>query len=630
MWRASTRLAVNVHHSDSSTDDHLGAHAQPLTYELGTRPSAELRKKAKDAHTCGCQHRRDPNYLVQRLQMTLSHSIPSMTLTSVSTILGLLVNLMSSIVAVQRFAVFSVLLVLCNFIFVILTAPIVFLLFDSFYYESFTHRLHQLSRLLSAFILRACLILPCVSILAVCIAFYHLFFAHRFHLAQTGGKMSSFFSSTHPFEEFVNEQSQWFWAERNLHHYSNLLEAHFVWGFLPKDGRSFLTFDPDVHGLYSTKWVPDHILNLTSPSSRRWISDFCNNHLKQFPYLFRLSDAISHTELYSPLGISHLKPYTTSPVWCPLGRFPNSVNNFVFAQACQSSSEHCCPSGHPLDVLDAPDTQFRSCLGEYVSYHLHTFPREYHSGYRFSFTGHSNEPVALILTVLTNLSTTTSTHAELRRFTENVASWFQASLLNAPASLIGGQVVVPALAAFEVTLNVVQYIHWSVLSSVFLATLLVLLSSLNMWLSVLAFLSLSSCLLTTVATLITFDHWTLGVVEGLVISLAAGLAIDPCIHLAVSVSSRTAKSSTVCRLFTFWSDDAVLQSVTVLSNAVTGSAFSTAIAGLSMVTCRLLCYHQIGAFLATLMSFSWLFCYLLFAGCLACCSRLFRTRRSNS
>ncbi|KAF7262554.1 hypothetical protein EG68_00195 [Paragonimus skrjabini miyazakii] len=577
--------------------------------------------------------------LIQRISFTWSHAIPSMALTSFSTLLGLLVNLMSSIVAVQRFAVFSALIVLCNFVFVIIFTPVTLLLLDpirtkhfSTACSNYTQFSNRISESFSRLVIRGRSCLPFLGFLILGFSAYQLLFERIFDWPRNGSKASSFLRPDHPFEVFMNEQSDRFWAERNMRHLSHLLEVHFVWGFEPQDDRSLWTYTRDPGTQTVTKWRPDPNVNLTSPTSRAWLTQFCDTWLKQLPYLARFSELNYRSESLASFRFSQLNPYLNVPLWCPVGRYANSLNNYIFAQACRESNSACCPSKSALNVIYSSATHFSACLAEYLRYAHHDLPREYHSGFRFPRNSSTlivnlNEPVGFIITVLTNISVARVTHQELLLAVNSLNQWFDRVLATAPKSLAGGQMVLPGLGPFQVALNITEYLHWGLLSAVLMATVLVLLISGNVWITLLACLSLLTCLSFTIILLVVVDQWTLGIVEGLVVSLAAGLAIDPCIHMALTVSHMERlcyPRACHTRVFVIWSLNSVRRSMDLLNVAVTGSAWSTAMAGLSMIACQLLCYHQIGMFLVTLMISSWLCCYVLYASNLACLSSLSR------
>ncbi|VDP90536.1 unnamed protein product [Echinostoma caproni] len=528
---------------------------------------------------------------VNRLRFTLSHALPSMTLTTVSTILGLLVNLFSSIVAVKRFALFSTLVVASNLLFVLITAPLFFLLCDSCcanpdvyccispFHTSSSSRpgWALISAWFATIVQRGRWIISITFLIALTITCYLLFGARRFDLPQTGSQSASFLRPHHPFEMFINQQSNWFWTERELHHWENLIQFHIVWGLVPGDTRSFWTYS-DADQYTTASWIPDSQLNLTSLASRQWLQWFCDTQLKQMPHLLHAKWFEHRPDSLSWFDPALLNRQIQLPIWCPVGHYPNSLDNYVFARACSLPKTHCCVNNTGLDTQNAPVDRYLNCLTEWLAYEAHQLPQEaLSSGFRFSMSpnGIINEPVGLVLTVIT---------------------------------------------------NVAEYLPWSILSAILMASILMLITCRNLVLSLVSLLCLIGCLMIAVLLLALLDNWTLGVVEGLVLSLASGLAIDPCLHLAQTVS-RLHKARGCCEPAGF--GPVLHRALTMLNPAVTGSTWSTALAGLCMLSCQLLCYHQIGVFLATLMTCSWLICYVTFASNFACLDDLLRwwTRR---
>ncbi|TPP67326.1 Protein dispatched 1 [Fasciola gigantica] len=572
--------------------------------------------------------------IVGRLRFTLSHAVPSMLLTTVSTILGLLVNLFSSIVAVKRFALFSSLVVTSNLLFVLLIAPLFFLLCDSRCADSefcccispfHANRLPtppdsvMFSSWFATLIRRGRWIISTSFLVGFPTTCYLLFGERRFDLPQSSSQSASFLRPYHPFEMFLNQQSDWFWTERELHHWENLIQVNIVWGIVPADSRSFWTYS-DADQYNPTRWIPDSQLNITSIEARQWLYWFCDTQLKQIPYLLH-----THWFEHRPDSLSWFDPTLLDgqihlPIWCPLGHYPSSLDNYVFARACSLPNSQCCLNGSGLDTESAPAYRYLQCLIEWVSQESHRLPREsLGSGFRFvappSSSLSTNEPVGLVLTVVTNLTLSMS-YSVLRRSLDELTQWFRHSLLTFPCPISQPYLVVPSLVNFEVITNVAEYLPWSILSAILMASFLVLLSCRNLLLCVISLFNLIGCLMIAILLLATLDNWTLGVVEGLVLSLASGLAIDPCLHLAQTVS-RIQKTRACCEPGGR-SGHVLHQALCMLNPAVIGSTWSTALSGLCMLSCQLLCYHQIGVFLITLMACSWSICYIAFATNLAC------------
>ncbi|XP_018648399.1 hypothetical protein Smp_136170 [Schistosoma mansoni] len=268
---------------------------------------------------------------------------------------------------------------------------------------------------------------------------------------------------------------------------------------------------------------------------------------------------------------------------------------------------------------------FISCLNEYISYENQY---GYMTGFRFIHKSDINEPVGLIINALTNISLISSSHYDIEKFMNKITIWFNNLLLTAPNLLNHGFLVVNELEKFEITLNITQYIYPSVMIAVIIASLLIFLISKNILLSLLSLICLTCCLLSSITLLTCIDNWKLGIIEGLVISLAAGLAIDPCIHLAYAVSDKCNTGGWRCQQ-SVCSRNNLLIVLNSLGPAISGSAWTSAITGLPMLFSNLLCFHQIGAFLLTLMFCSWFFCYIVLTGILAFADQVFGYFKSN-
>ncbi|VDO64389.1 unnamed protein product, partial [Schistosoma margrebowiei] len=268
---------------------------------------------------------------------------------------------------------------------------------------------------------------------------------------------------------------------------------------------------------------------------------------------------------------------------------------------------------------------FLSCLNEYISYENQ---QGYITGFRFMHKSGINEPVGFIVNALTNISLISSSHYDIEKFMNKITIWFNNLLSTAPNLLNHGFLVVNELDKFEITLNITQYVYHSIIIAVIIASLLIFLISKNILLSLLSLICLTCCLLSSITLLTCIDNWKLGIIEGLVISLAAGLAIDPCIHLAYAVSDKCNTGGWRCQQ-SICSRNNLLTVLNSLGPAISGSAWTSAITGLPMLFSNLLCFHQIGSFLLTLMLCSWFFCYIVLTGILAFADHVFGCFKCN-
>ncbi|CAH8460643.1 unnamed protein product [Schistosoma margrebowiei] len=578
--------------------------------------------------------------IIECLHFTLLHAIPSMTLTTISTICGLLINLFSSIIAIKRFTIFASLVILFNYLFIfIMIIPMIIIFEFNYlskckhfiillfykYYQSISNKVYNIILLFNKLIIKLHFIFPFIIIITLLFTSYQLLWLHKFNIPYNDHYSSTFLRLNHPLEQFTYKHvNNSFWTEYNLHYYQNLLKIHFIWGPKPYDERNLYNYNHDIFIHSKLLLYSSSMINLTSINSRLWLLKFCNE-LKRMPFLFQSSSIKYHQQTLNSLQLSLLNPFINIPVWCPFGRYINSIDNYIYSLNCSIDISTCCLNGKPLEIYNSSVILFLSCLNEYISYENQ---QGYITGFRFMHKSGINEPVGFIVNALTNISLISSSHYDIENFMNKITIWFNNLLSTAPNLLNHGFLVVNELEKFEITLNITQYVYHSIIIAVIIASLLIFLISKNILLSLLSLICLTCCLLSSITLLTCIDNWKLGIIEGLVISLAAGLAIDPCIHLAYAVSDKCNTGSWRCQQ-SICSRNNLLTVLNSLGPAISGSAWTSAITGLPMLFSNLLCFHQIGSFLLTLMLCSWFFCYIVLTGILAFADYVFGYFKCN-
>ncbi|CAH8461892.1 hypothetical protein MS3_00009912 [Schistosoma haematobium] len=578
--------------------------------------------------------------LVECLHFTLLHAIPSMTLTTISTICGLLVNLFSSIIAIKRFTIFACFAILFNYLFIfIMIIPMIIIFEFNYlskckhfivllfykYYQSISNRVYDIILLFNKLIIKLHFIFPFIIISTLLLTSYQLLWLHKFNIPYNDHYSSTFLRLNHPLEQFTRQHvNNSFWTEYNLHYYQNLLKIHFIWGPKPYDERNLYNYNHDISIHSKLLLYSSSMINLTSINSRLWLLKFCNE-LKRMPFLFQSSSIKYRQQTLNSLQLSLLNPLINIPVWCPFGRYINSIDNYIYSLNCSIDISTCCLYGKPLEIYNSSVILFLSCLNEYISYENQ---QGYITGFRFMHKSGINEPVGFIVHALTNISLISSSHYDIEKFMNKITIWFNNLLSTAPNLLNHGFLVVNELEKFEITLNITQYVYHSIIIAVIIASLLIFLISKNILLSLLSLICLTCCLLSSITLLTCIDNWKLGIIEGLVITLAAGLAIDPCIHLAYAVSDKCNTGSWRCQQ-SICSRNNLLTVLNSLGPAISGSAWTSAITGLPMLFSNLLCFHQIGSFLLTLMFCSWFFCFIVLTGILAFADHVFGYFKCN-
>ncbi|KAL7060579.1 hypothetical protein AAHC03_010244 [Spirometra sp. Aus1] len=559
-------------------------------------------------------HKRGP-HRTELLTYCLRHATPSVCLTSLSTAVGLLVSFSANIVAVKRFAIFATICVCCHLVYVLLAMPCILSNISqpgSCNSASLGRRfMTQIARL----VVRLRFLFPC-ALAALLITTGYLLFDYRLLDFPTGALHTAFYRDSHPAEVYRRSQGSWFWAEERLHHYG-LLHVELVWGLLPRDSRSVWSWLP---GFSHRPVILNPTFNLSSPEARVWLSQFCSTQLREMPGLLTpQGSTLSESPGYFEESVLLSAVAPTDGTWCPFGRHIFSLENYLTSVDCAANLSKCCVSAAasagadgsprvPLQIPTSDAATFEDCLLEYLKATTNRFPSQNGAGFHFQPGG--SRPAAFTISLTANVSLTEVSHKDLSKYAQRLGEWFDDAQASAPESLSGGFLISPELAAFEVYQDLLKFLPWSLGISLSLATTLVLLSTLNVALSVAAFLSVLASQLCCTVLLVLLDNWRLGVVEALIISLSAGLAIDPCLHLAFALVPPRKAPVDWCRQ--------ARSALELVGGAVTGGALTTAVAGAAMLPSVLNCYHQVGSFLVILMFTSWCLCAVSFTGIVAC------------
>ena len=127
------------------------------------------------------------------------------------------------------------------------------------------------------------------------------------------------------------------------------------------------------------------------------------------------------------------------------------------------------------------------------------------------------------------------------------------------------------------------------------------LTTLNVVISIYAIISIGGVLVSTVGTLVLIG-WELGIFESVTIAIAVGLSVDFTVHFGVAYR--------LCR--DQLRQQRVTYAITHIGPAVTMAAITTVIAGLMMMPATILTYFQLGLFLILVMTYSWIFANFCF------------------
>ena len=434
---------------------------------------------------------------------TLRHAVPSVCLTSLATLGGLLASLNSAIVAVKRFAVYSSFSVLCHVIYVLTVMPTLLHLAVDPQRRCSILQLPRLPLARICTVTRLRFLFPPLLLSIIIVSGYLIF--HAGWLAFPSGSLQpAFYRSSHPTEVYRLRGGDLAWAEHVLRRHRGFVSLHAVWGVQPHDSRDPWTWSPqdDEEMSWQPLWRLD--FNITAPESLNWLSGFCAE-VARMPHSL-ITPSIPPRRSYLEEDVLVLS--STHSHDCAFGRSVLSFQDFA--------------ETHPTCNHD-----ITSCLTAFAQ--VSASP----TGLRFSTD--TGKIVGLVITFTANLSLPNTTFSDLQKFSQSVNSWFAAIQSTAPPGLAGGFLVSPELTALEVYEDVLKFLPLSMSLSVALATLLVFLSTLNITISVTALVSVVAALFVSILLLVFLGGWSLGIVEALILSLSAGLAVDPCIHLAFAI-----------------------------------------------------------------------------------------------
>lgn len=519
---------------------------------------------------------------------TLIHAVPSVCLTSLSTLGGLLMSLNSSIVAVKRFAIYSSLTVLCHVVYVLVVMPTLLYLLVPPRRKCCPFFRLPLQFSLANFIIKIRNIFPFILLSIITISSYLLFYVGWLAFPSRS-LQPSFYRPNHPSEVYRLYGGEYSWAESTLRRHRSLVSLHAVWGVVPQDPRNPWTWVPqdDENILLQPLWSKD--FNLTDPNSTEWLSNFCTKFMKM-------------PRIWTPPSVSPRRGYLEEDAL--LLSLQNT--GCVFGSGVFSFQDF--GKTNPLCLHDKMD-----CLIAFAEASSNP------TGLRFS--SETGEIVGLVISFTANISLSNTTFSDLQKFGQQVETWFSELLLTAPSGLKSGFLVSPEFTAFETYQDVLKFLPLSVGLSVTLAALLVLISTMNLALALTALTSVISSLLLSCLLLVILGGWNLGIVEALILSLSAGLAVDPCIHLAFAIMKADSGSPS-------WKNRSG-EALQMVGCAVTGAALSTALTGLAVLPSQLKCYQQMGLFLLILMTSALLLCGVAFVGSTACLPDRFMSKCWN-
>lgn len=550
---------------------------------------------------------KDSGTLVKLVRDTLHHACLSMLVTSVTTAAAFFASCVSSITAVRCFGLFAGTAVLASFFFTVTWLPAALIVAEKWCSSTcclcvppFGVYLPRLRRFWCCAPVCAALwrlhhslmegarvfydkLLPCivirlrwfwlVSLAAIAVGGAVAVFIHpRLRLPES--PEFQVLSASHLFERYDLDLKERFWFEkaRNRDPFHRL-PIRIIWGVLPVDTGDYL--DPSNKG----SLVFDPAFNVSDPASQEWLLSFCKRLRAQSFHRSALG------VLFSGCFIETLKSWMER----------RCVDSFK-----QADRFPCCESSHfpyPADV-------FNLCLRRAIA-SLHQSPGYYFvpgmAGPRFLRNG----TVRAIVLEYDSVYSYSHSHRDMDAFWNRVEHWIEREMLTAPAGLRHGWFT-SDLEFYDLQGSLARGTLVAMGVAVAVSFAALLLTTLNLLVSVYAIATIACIICTTVGALVLMG-WRLNVLESTTVSVAIGLAVDFTIHYGVAyrLSPQLDRESSV------------IQSLSRVGSPVTMAALTSFLAGALMFPSFVLAYLQVGSFLMLVTAISWLYATFFFQSLLS-------------
>ncbi|KAA0184897.1 hypothetical protein HAZT_HAZT002747 [Hyalella azteca] len=362
------------------------------------------------------------------------------------------------------------------------------------------------------------------------------------------------FNRDHYFERYDLDHKYNFWFERNLRSdVVNRLPIRIVWGLKPVDNGDHLNPASESTLEFDSKF------DMSAPESQSWLLQFCRDLRKQSFYMSTMGPLLPNC-------------------------FIETFKSWMEERRCADASKNrypCCevmPFPYPRWVFD-------KCIIEAVEV-LYQTPRLYFvpgvAGPKFNKT--SNKVAALVIEYDSNV----------------VEQWSSRQLQYAPPGLRSGWFT-SYLEFYEVQRSLLEGTKLAVLVAVSVSLVVLLLTTRNVMVSLVAVLSITSVMLVTLAALVILG-WRLNVLESIVVSAAIGLAVDLTLHYAVAYTKAPPGKRKA----------AAVWALTRLGSPVLMTTLTTLAAAVAMLSATVLAYIHIATFLIIIALASYIYATFFF------------------
>ncbi|OXU27643.1 hypothetical protein TSAR_001530 [Trichomalopsis sarcophagae] len=549
------------------------------------------------------------NGLTRLVHETMKHAAPSMFVTTLTTAVAFFASIVSNVTAINCFSLFSGITVIANFLLMVTWLPASVIIAErcgtniispaNFIIRKIIRPLKlffdKVAHSFADFLVKLVISLKWIwFILFLSLGIGSCFVVFRFPGLQLPDSPDfQLFDSSHLFEQYDLIYSKRFWFEKiEQGDGGDVLPMRFVWGVMPVDNGNYL--NPESRGTLEV----DDTFDVTTRESQVWLQNFCKNLRLQTFYRSTLGPLLPNCFIES------LQPWMErrceDPIDPKIDRSPCCERNtFPYDPKVL---KHCAAEAI-AEIHRTP-----SHLWNFRSQGIQTaglkFRKENYTNVDSSINNNKSNIIqltkvipeiqAVIVEYDSNFAFSLS-FAEMDKFYNEVENWMQNQLLTAPPGMKNGWFV-SYLEFYELQRALYDGTIWAIVVSMGLALTVLVLVTLNPFVSLYAILAVGSAITITVAVLILLE-WKLNVLESVAVSTAIGLATDFSLHYGVSYRASTAEH----RL------ERVKMALEQMGGPTLMAALTTGAAGALMLPSRVLAYIQIGLFLVIIMGVSWIY-----------------------
>ena len=540
----------------------------------------------EDYNFCECLNKKDEetaeleDYLEAWMRVTFKHGSASILVTSLSTASALFANYVSKVIVIRCFGIFAMTAVLCNLALMVTWIP-AFLVINEKYQRAvkcctktnttkFGAKIEKFTTLLVKYKNKVF-----EEYLPFIISKIWYVWIGLFSLIGIGGIVAMFivpglqlpssvhfplFPSDNTFEKY-NSELKWEFEFENPDS-SDSMGLVFLWGLDNEDNSNSL--DPFDKGTL----VLDENVNFFHETSQRYFINFCEKMKNQSFVRGDFRDIDCAYTLYWDILAGQ----------CPV------MNPLLNTQCCDTRI----PANESLYEDCLPRlTLFAGLSGQSPWIGQHFYQQDINKVKVLIHTIKATQYWTADYNIMDDL------YKELDDFTSEALEYSPTDLNE--GWFHGG------FSFYDLQSELARGTYTSLAISLSIAFFFILITTLNLLMSIYAIIGITLCICTTIGCLVLMG-WELNIVESSIFTLAVGLSIDFTIHYGVAYvhSIRTTRKGKV--------DEAFER----VGSAVAMAALTTFLAGACIMPTRIIAYRQLGTFLMLVMVFSYCFATFFF------------------